>query len=192
MRLALTLLLAAHVVAAAAPAAALQPGRWEKELYAGTYEPDPKLFDPVGIVGMRVHYVAASQLSVGVDLGFINRQDIEFDIAPPDTTGLLEYDAVFLDAILRWTPLNFDRVALSAFAGPGYSFVSGRVRTSVGDRPDDVVQGLENDSWSAVGGASVRWYFGQGFYLRLLGGYRWFEARDGEDIDRYLSLALGL
>ncbi len=179
-------------LAAAAPSSAMQPGAWEKELFFGTYEADPKLLDPVGVVGMRVFYIATNQFSVGSEIGFINKTNIEFDIAPPETTGELEYDALFLDATLRWSPLRLDRWALSAFAGPGWSFVSARVRTSVGDRPDDVIQGLENDSFNVFGGASLKWYFGQGFYLRLAGRYRWFEARDGEDIDRELTLALGL
>ena len=179
--------------AVATPAtASMYPDTWEKELFFGVYEPDPKLFDPVGTVGMRVHYVATSQLSVGGELGFINRTKIEFDVADTDSTALLEYDAVFLDASLRWSPVRVQRWVFSAFAGPGWSFVSARVRTSVGDRPGEVVSGLESDSFNVIGGASVKWYFGQGFFVRLAGRYRWFEARDGEDLDRELTLALGL
>lgn len=183
----------AAVAAGSSPVAAAQrPGTWEKELYFGTYDPNPELFDPVGTVGMRVHYVATSQFSVSGELGFINRTDIEFEIAGPETTGVLEYDALFVDASLRWSPLRGERWALSAFAGPGWSFVSGRVGASNGGRPEVVISGLEDDSFNAFGGASVKWYFGQGFYLRLAGRYRWFEAREGEDLDRELTLALGL
>jgi len=184
--------LAAVVASAASPAAADRGGSWEKELYFGTYEPDPKLIDPVGTVGMRLFRVVTDPIAIGAEVGFINKTDIEFEIAPPDTVGTLEYRAAFVDASLRWSPIRFDRWVVSAFGGPGWTFVSGRVQASAGGRPEFVVDGLEADSFALFGGASVKWYFGQGFYLRLAGRYRWFEARDGEDYDRELTLALGL
>jgi hypothetical protein len=176
-----------------APAgAAARPGSWEKELYFGVYVPEPRQLDSVGIVGMRAQWVVTRAFSLSGDLGFINRTEVAFDIAPPDTTGLLEYDALLLDAALRWSPIRLERWVFSTFAGPGWTFVSARVRASVGGRPDEVVDGLENDSFTASGGVSAKWYFGQGFYLLGSGRLRWLEARQGEDVDQELTLALGL
>jgi hypothetical protein len=193
----------AALIVAAAAAASLPPaaasdraGAWEKELYFGRYYPSPELLDDVGTVGMRLHYVASRHFGVLAELGFINRTDIEFDIAPPDVTGLLEYDAFFVDMSLTWQPLKLGRWAFGLYGGPGWSFVSARVRALVdgqpGERPEQIVTGLEDDSFSAHGGASVKWYFGgQGFYLRGTARGRWFEARDGDDLDQEYTLALG-
>ena len=62
----------------------------------------------------------------------------------------------------------------------------------MGGRPDQVVDGLEDDSFAGSVGASVKWYFGQGFYLLGAGRFRWVEKRQGEDTDEELTLALGL
>jgi hypothetical protein len=191
--------LCATLVAAAIAEGTLSPSAasehvtaWEKELYFGLYQPAPEPVDDVGTVGMRLHYVASKQFGVLADLGFINRTDIEFEIAGTDITGRLEYDAIFFDMSLTWQPVKLDRWAFGFHAGPGWSFVSGRVRTEVGGRPDEVVTGLENDSFAAHGGASLKWYFGQGFYLRGTGRVRWFEARDGDDLDLEYTLGLGI
>jgi hypothetical protein len=173
-------------------AAADRPGSWEKELYFGVHVPEPRQLDAVGIVGMRAHWAATRAFAVSGDIGFINRTEVRFDIAPPDTTGLVEYDALLLDASLRWSPIRLERWVFSVFAGPGWTFVDARARLSIGGRPDQVVDGLENDSFAASGGASVKWYFGQGFYLLAAGRLRWMEAREGEDVDDELTLALGL
>lgn len=173
-------------------AAATQPGSWEKELYFGVHVPEPRQLDAVGIVGMRAHWAVTGAFALSSDIGFINRTEVQFDIAPPDTTGLVEYDALLLDATLRWSPVRLERWVFSAFAGPGWTFVDARARLSVGGRPDQVVDGLESDSFAASGGVSVKWYFGQGFYLQGAGRFRWMEAREGEDVDEELTLALGL
>ena len=189
-----TLLAVALLATSSLPAdGAEHPGAWEKELFFGLYDPEPELLDEVGTVGMRLNYIMSGHFSVLGELGFINRTEVRFTVDDPDSSeAQLEYDAIFLDASLSWQPLKLKRWVLGVYGGPGWSFISGRVRTVEDDRPTSVVQGLENDSFSAHGGVSLKWYFGQGFYLRGTGRVRWFEARDSDDLDREITLALGL
>jgi hypothetical protein len=171
--------------------AAIEPETWELEIFAGQYDPDPDFIDSDPVLGLRLGYNVTKKFNMQVELaGLDSDTDISEKVGGTRIKGNLDYEATFLDFSFTYQIRPDARWTTTLYGGPGWTFVSadfdGKVngiRFRLGD--------LDDDSFSLHAGVGGKITLTDLLYLRLAGRFRWYEAREDDDLDREMTLGLG-
>jgi opacity protein-like surface antigen len=153
----------------------------------GAYDPGPDVIDDSEIFDLRFNYSLSQKLRVGVSVGFTK---FESDALPAGLTGSFDGEVVFIDlgAGYVFRPQKRFSFAVGGGIGGAFTSIDGAIQGVGGSLLFEDVTG---DSLTLTAGFGMRIGLTKRIGLRLLKRYRWFEAREDDEIDSDLTLGLG-
>jgi len=159
---------------------------WTLAGTVGYYDPDPDLIDSQTSFGLSLGHMVGDRWGYQLSASYVDPdQVVQPGIAE------LEWDATFVDLAFHWVFGKGDLLVPSVFVGPGWAFVGGRLETS--DQGGGTSQELlSDDSFTVNFGAAVRIDLGEQFFVWPQARWRYFEARDDDELDLEGLVAFGL
>jgi len=185
------------VVLAALPAAGFgqaqhSPFGWYVEAGAGSWSPGPSLVSADSSFVLRLGWKSPQtrwgmDFQYGIDDGKITGLELE---------GLpLEVDLELkpFDLSLGYFPIMNRRFQLMILFGPGWSWSSAKAKVPVDDENNiNAIKRFSDDSFTVNIGLAARIFFTDKVYVRLDGRGRWYENREGDEIDSQYTAGIGI
>ncbi len=158
------------------------------EVYGGIYNPELNVLDSSATYGLRLGSTFGTRLAVSGTLGYF---ETDGQISAPAATGPIELNAWLADATMAYLFMPDSRVAtLAVGGGVGWAFadLDGELTT---DQLRITFKNFEQNSFTLnlVGVAAFR--LSQRLYVKPAFRWRWYEARDDNELDLEYTLALG-
>ena len=177
-------------VLAVVPAAQAEVNAGENafEIYAGIYSPDVDALDDDPTFGIRFNHNVNQRFNMEGTLGFFSSDGRE---KISGVTVDLDYDVIFTEFSFAAMFRPMKRAHPMLFGGPGWAFVSGDVKLS-GPLATVTFNDLEDDSFMLHMGFGTKFHIGDRTYIRLATRWRWFENREEDDLDKEVTIALGI
>lgn len=168
------------------------PFGWYVDAGAGTWSAGPDVVDADSSFVLRLGWKSPEtrwgmDFQFGIDDGTIS--GLELGGLPLEVDLELEP----LDLSLAYFPIMNRRFQLMVLFGPGWSWVSAKAKIPVDDENNiSIIERFGDDSFTVNLGLAARIYFTDKVYLRLDGRGRWYENRDGDEIDNQVTAAIGI
>jgi hypothetical protein len=160
---------------------------FEVELFGGGYDAAPDVVSSNAVYGVRLGYNLNRRFNVQGSLGrFTSDKQLVFE----PQGGKLEYEMSLLDVTFGYQFFPSKWFVPTVEAGLGRAFVS-----TGGDFSEGILQAiipdLLDDSLTLTAGGSFKLFLSERFYFRPAVQARWFEARQSDEVDAALTLAIG-
>jgi hypothetical protein len=153
----------------------------------GAYDAGPDVIDDSELFDLRFNYALSQKLRVGASVGF---SKFESGALPAGLTGSFDGEVVFVDlgAGYVFRPRKRLSFAVAGSIGGAFTSIDGAIQDVDGT---PLFEDVTGDSLTLSAGFGARIAFTRRIGLRLLKRYRWFEAREDDEIDSDLTLGLG-
>jgi hypothetical protein len=158
------------------------------EIYGGIYNPEVDALDSDTTYGVRLGGTIGTRLALSGTLGYF---ETDGRISTPSATGPIELSAWLADATMAYLFIPDSRVATLALGGgigAAFADFDGELTT---DELRITFKNFGQNSFTLnlVGVAAFR--LSQRLYVKPAFRWRWYEARDDNELDLEYTLALG-
>jgi len=166
-----------------------EKGDWSFGFYAGNYALGADdVFDDQGTFGLRAGRMMTNRWGIGASIGAVSPDEKPF--SDPTLSGELDAKFLLVDVNVMVAFRAKKRVNMFLGGGLGGAIVStdGQVTGTGGTV---FFEDLTKDSLTAHVGTGMIIALSKKVFLRPMVKYRWFEAREAEEIDQEVSLGVG-
>ena len=157
------------------------------ELYVGNYDPDPDFIEDDFTAGFRLGGAVNPHFGWQGQIGFFDTSE---DLNGGVFSGNIDFESWFLEVSFIGYLRPDGRVTPNYFGGIGGAFTS-LDGTLMGPGPLPIFARADTDSLTLHAGIGVIIDLTDTVYLQPAVRYRGFEARDDNEIDQELTLAIG-
>ncbi len=179
---------AAVVLVFAISPAVSQSADFSFEIYAGHYDPGPDFLEDDVTLGLRVGTWINDRVTLQGTLGFVETSG---EFRDGSTRARIDADITLVDVSLGYlVGSQGRRVRALVYGGIGGSFANIDATAST-PNVVTIIDGLDRDSFTVHLGFGPIFAINERLYLRLAGGFRWYENREDDEIDREIALSLG-
>jgi len=166
--------------------ARVTPGTWDVEVLAGAYSSGIDVLDEEMLFGLRLGHSVDKVFGIQTELCFTGARS-----SLPEADGTLDWTAVLVDVSCVGHLKSDGRLVPTLYAGLGWADVSGDATVELRGGATLLVTGLYESTFTLHGGIGSKLFVKEDFYLRLTGRARWYEARNGDDVDWESTLGIG-
>jgi hypothetical protein len=161
-------------------------GDWDVEVFAGAYSSGIEALDEETLFGLRVGHSLNKVFGIQTALSFTGAES-----SLPKVEGTFDWTAVLFDASFLAHLRPDGRLVPTVYAGLGWADVSGDATATLPGGGTLFVTGLYESTLTLHGGVGSKLFVKENIYLRLAGLARWYDARDGDDVDWEATLGIG-
>jgi Outer membrane protein beta-barrel domain len=187
-RLPVLALVVLAALAVGTPALAdIQPGKKVVEVWVEDYTPGASQLDSDLAYGIRFAVNANERITYAGEFGYVS---LSGEFSDGITTTQVDYSSWFSDFV---TDINFaskSKVVPAIFLGLGWAGENADAK-STGNLFTVSVEDAYQSGFTLQAGAALKIQMGKSFELRPGVRWRWFEARDQDDIDTEFLLGFG-